>query len=678
MQTALFYPLHWLLALVPLNRNGMVSPQLFHQWYAFSHFLGACFMFALVRELGLSRFAAIVAGICFSMGGFVAYASWPHMYESAIWLPVVFLFLIRAVRANDLKRAVLNAAVAGLGLGLSILAGGLHIAIMQAFLVCTFALFVILNPQMQQKLLAGKAWVKPLIVVAVFAGIGFCAGAVQLLPSWEFGSRALRWYGDGAGALLAVKKVPYSFIKDGFHPYGFLGFVMPQAFGGLLTSGDGVSPYMGLFTLIAVLAGVWKNRGVPWVRYLTGLAVAAFLYSLGSYSFLHGITYAVIPFSWVAREPGRFLCLANFALPVVAAFGIDSLFRPSDKTEWLGLNRALIVVSIAGALALAIPAISARQMNPWIALSILIFLLSYWLFRSVIGGNTRTAAKALVIGLLLFDLSAFDWTARSKDEERRQGGANHLDKLMSLGDVSRFLKSKPRPFRVEMDVDPKPNLGHVFGIPTITGTGATALETNHLLMSAGYSSLFNTRYIVRPASAGQPGPIYQDSNWKVYENPNAYPAAWLVHEAIVEPSVDRIISLLWSHQLDPHRSAAVAAPLDRPLEPPAEPASETISFSRYEPNRLELKVEARTRGLLVLSEVDYPGWYATVNGREARVHRANGTFRAIEVNPGSNRVVLRYAPRWFLIGGLLTLAAFIGTLAAFALDYRRRRCLSTA
>ena len=116
----------------------------------------------------------------------------------------------------------------------------------------------------------------------------------------------------------------------------------------------------------------------------------------------------------------------------------------------------------------------------------------------------------------------------------------------------------------------------------------------------------------------------------------------------------------------------VAAPLDRPLEPLTEPTSETVSFVRYEPNRLELKVDVRRRGLLVLSEIDYPGWHATVDGREARIHRVNGVFRGIEVSPGLNRVELKYAPRWILVGGLLTLAAFIGTLLAFAWDSRRK------
>src|SRR6266481_5331838 len=56
MQTAAFYPLNFLLALFPFNHAGVLSPQLYNSFFVLGHFLGACFMFALVRELGLQRF----------------------------------------------------------------------------------------------------------------------------------------------------------------------------------------------------------------------------------------------------------------------------------------------------------------------------------------------------------------------------------------------------------------------------------------------------------------------------------------------------------------------------------------------------------------------------------------------------------------------------------------------
>src|SRR5215469_16099042 len=58
MQTAAFYPLHLILALFPLNSHNAFSPYLYHAWWAGGHLLGACFLFLLARELGLTSFPA--------------------------------------------------------------------------------------------------------------------------------------------------------------------------------------------------------------------------------------------------------------------------------------------------------------------------------------------------------------------------------------------------------------------------------------------------------------------------------------------------------------------------------------------------------------------------------------------------------------------------------------------
>jgi hypothetical protein len=51
-QTSAYYPLNLLFALVPLNRNDLISPRFYHEYLAFLRLLGAVFMFALMRELG--------------------------------------------------------------------------------------------------------------------------------------------------------------------------------------------------------------------------------------------------------------------------------------------------------------------------------------------------------------------------------------------------------------------------------------------------------------------------------------------------------------------------------------------------------------------------------------------------------------------------------------------------
>ncbi len=69
MQTAAYYPVRLLFALMPLNRNGMVSPRFYHEYLAFARFLGACFMFGLLREFRRSHLDAFIGACAFSMGG---------------------------------------------------------------------------------------------------------------------------------------------------------------------------------------------------------------------------------------------------------------------------------------------------------------------------------------------------------------------------------------------------------------------------------------------------------------------------------------------------------------------------------------------------------------------------------------------------------------------------------
>src|SRR5260370_1166891 len=98
MQTAAFYPLHLVFALFPPDRNELLAPQLYHLYFVFAHVLAAWFMFALIRELGLSRFSALVAGLSFSIGGLFRPVLSPPIFVDAVFFPLLFLFFLRPLR----------------------------------------------------------------------------------------------------------------------------------------------------------------------------------------------------------------------------------------------------------------------------------------------------------------------------------------------------------------------------------------------------------------------------------------------------------------------------------------------------------------------------------------------------------------------------------------------------
>ena len=669
MQTGAFYPPYLLFALAP-SVHGALSPGFFHIFYVATHIFGAFFMYLLARELSLSFFPSVIAGICFSLGGFVgSMTDWMHMLHSGIWLPLLFFFLIRALRAAALRRAMLYAAFSGLCLALSILAGGLHLAIMQALVAAAAIVF----SAAQSRGTAGAAtpktaWFRATLLLIVFGATSLAGGAVQLLPSAEYSRLALRWLG-GEMALPAAAKIPFGNLGDGLAAHSFLTWLVPLL-PGSVASGEYFGAYLGVFPLLLAAIGVWKQWSHPWVRFFAGLVLAAFLYTLGKSSFLYGLLYAVTPLLWMAREANRFVYLIDFGLVILAAFGLEAVLQSASAASWEPLNRILRWVAIACFAVLGYYALlGTGVLNGWTSLSILLVLLSIGLFRYLAARPRGAWGRFLIAGLIAFDLYAFDWSAMNVDEVSAKN-ADALERLLSGQKVSAFLQSRPgRPFRVEVPGSMPPSFGDLFGIQMTTGAGVTSLEDYVRLVT--HPDLLDARYIIRPASAPDPGPvIYRDAAWKVFENPQAYPRVWMVHQISVEPSIDELRRKVDSGSVDLHQAALLDAPLKDALDPKPTGIDETAAIRVFESTQMEIKVHAGSRALLVLSEVFYPGWKAEVNGHEAAIWKVDGGLRGVVVPAGESTVRLQYAPASFRIGAALSAAAFLAC-PLLALFWRR-------
>ena len=667
MQTAAFYPLHLVLALFPFDRNGLLAPLLYHLYFVAVHVMAAWFMFALIRELGLSRFSAVIAGLCFSIGGFVGRVLWPHMLESSIWLPIQLLFLLRALDTKALFRGLAYAALSGFALGLSILAGGLHIVMMQGLVLTTAIAYHTVHKIHKSGVVTAaspdyKMWKQPILILLVAVSIGLALGAIQLLPSMEYSARAMRWVNGGA-VLPAAQKIPYSNLVDSLSPRGLVSYLFFETTN--LGPGEVLSPYLGVFPLLLAIIGIWKCWGNLWVRYAAGLAFAAILFSLGSYSLFYGLVYAIVPLLWMAREASRFLYLAHFGLVILAAFGVESLFSKTETpSSWNHLNRAFLWLTVACAAALAAAAVF--PLPAWRSetmFSFVVIFLSYALWRYIRAGASGNIARFLVAALILFDVSAFDSAAENKAEMARAGG-NHLDRLLSMRPAVQFLKSRPGLFRVQVAAETPLNPGDAFDLQTLNG-GAVTMPSNYFeLQSKGLlaSNLLNVQYFLKPATTADPGPLYEDSKWKVYKNPQAFPRAWLVHQTAVEPSPEMLLRRLGTPGSEPEHLGLLAAPLEIALEPASTGTAEDASVEQYSARHILLKVRAGSRGLLVLSEMYYPGWEVRVNGHREKVYEVDGGLRGVIVPQGDSRVTFEYVPRSVIIGGLLSILAFSAAL----------------
>jgi uncharacterized membrane protein YfhO len=103
----------------------------------------------------------------------------------------------------------------------------------------------------------------------------------------------------------------------------------------------------------------------------------------------------------------------------------------------------------------------------------------------------------------------------------------------------------------------------------------------------------------------------------------------------------------------------------------------SVTLTAYEPNELKYDVNSSKGGVLVFSEIYYPGWTATVDGQPVEVGRVNYVLRALQLKPGKHQVVLQFFPKSVdttetiaYIGYFLLLLAVL--LVAY-LEWKKRR-----
>jgi hypothetical protein len=194
--------------------------------------------------------------------------------------------------------------------------------------------------------------------------------------------------------------------------------------------------------------------------------------------------------------------------------------------------------------------------------------------------------------------------------------------------------------------------------------------------------LFNlvaTRFVVvgrtgqalTPALERQLRPIWSSPDVVVFENPAALPRAFYVPQVRVVSDPARLLDLLAWPAFDPRQAALVEEPpQDGFLGTPS--GTGTAEILRDDSEALEIAVDAAAPGFLFLSDQDYPGWHATVNGTEVPILRANYAFRAVRVPAGKSNVHFTYRPASVRLGALVSLASW----ALVALVYARSRKLA--
>lgn len=170
---------------------------------------------------------------------------------------------------------------------------------------------------------------------------------------------------------------------------------------------------------------------------------------------------------------------------------------------------------------------------------------------------------------------------------------------------------------------------------------------------AAVLNMLNTKYIMFGKQANQ-----------VIENPYANGNGWFVRQLNFVKNADAEMAALG--KLDTKHVAVADEKFRSTLEGTALDSG-SVSLQQYAPNDLKYTVESAKGGLVVFSEIYYPGWTVTIDGKPAELGRVNYVLRALKVPAGKHEVQMTFRPASITTTNTIAYVALLLVVALFAI-----------
>ena len=456
--------------------------------------------------------------------------------------------------------------------------------------------------------------------------------------------------------------------------------------------------YVGAFVLMLFVLGLFIVKG-PMKWALLAVTILSVLLSWGR-NFMPFTDFFLdyIPMYAKFRTVASILVIAEFTIPLLAMMALKKLIDEPEllkaKTKWLYTSFAL-----TGGLCLlfalmpklffpdyvsssemhAMSQIPAEQLAPLVQnlteMRVAMFTADCWRsFWIIVIGTAllllykyRKLRAEVMVGLLavlcLFDMwqvnkrylndslfvsasvreqpvqksQAVDFILQDKSLDYRV--LNLATSTFNENETSFYLKSiggyhaaKLRRYQELIDAHIEPEIKNLYGAIADAGGDMTQVNGDSIFPVL---NMLNTKYFILPLQGGQTVPV---------ENPYTYGNAWIVDKLHYADNANQELDM--TGQL-PLRHEAVADKKFREQlgEAVEQDTLSIVSIKAYEPNQLTYEVNSGKGGVVVFSEIYYPGWTATVDGVEQPLGRVDYVLRALQVAPGRHEVVLSFFPK---------------------------------
>jgi hypothetical protein len=707
MESAFFYPGNWLLYFFSAGRAVVLS-------YTSTILITGLGMFGLIRSWKFKVIPSVCAAVALMFSTWMlAMIEFRSLAPTFAWGPVEWLVIsllmerLRVRETDGLLRNFWWIVALAATLSMQYLAGYPQMLLYTQVLI---GLYIV----------SRCCWLRDYRGFVLIASYLFLAGVitagicmVQFLPTWEYLPFTSR--GDSIDpALNSASFHPKQLLTLIFpYLYGHPGY--PQKYWGETMFEFWVGTcFVGVFPIVAASFAPFclkksKSEENEIHRFLLiffgTVAALGLMLAAGKYTPLYMFCYKVIPGFSHFRWPSKFLLYLLYALIVFFALGMEQLINWKQSRHVPKAVRWLVggwfICFLAGVVGYLFADASFFSMltggrfisNPENDLATLAdfgrgvlflglgVLLVFGLYISEVG---KTAWGWMALGVTFLNLwfvsrevqpimdndiyelvpktlhAPFErmqpWQIYSDNQNAGQYFYGNSNRELYQWAKDAAINSILQPFGLFQE--------HAIGLNMVRYDAManllTRLDPAHRERLA---DLMNIRYVVGSAQA--PAVLWMNASKgvQVMERPSAYAKAYLVDRWKGVGKFEEAVLAMMDNSFDPQHEVVIEpqAGQEKPfistyagLDAPGD-----VQRLRYQWNSVNMTVSAKRQALLVLTDTWFPGWKATVNGKEVPIYLGNGLFRAVPVQPGNNEVVFRYEPRSFIIGLAISLVTLV-------------------
>lgn len=664
-QSAVWYPFNLLYLLFPQTVAwGMLI--------VLQPLLASIGTYFFARKIGIKKWGSLLAsiayGYCLFQSVFLEYNTIGHCIALLPWPLLGIELLVQ-------KNKILGSLIFVGSLVFSFFAGHIQIWGFSFIFILAYGLFAVFSRQ--NKVRFG------LNLLVLFL-ISFLLISIQLIPTLELIHNAARVSQN------------YQFLLQNLliQPYQLFVLAIPDIFGNpatrnyLLTdSYPGNAMYIGIVPLIFALFSLFLMK-VNKVLVFFWVSVGVLLLFLIRSPFSEIFYRLQIPF-FSTGSPSNALYLLSFTLAVLSGFGLDYFIQQKDKKVFY----ILLSLTLVFLFSITISKIFHIQINfKNILFSFVVFLcasviisVGFFLRKKII--LLTLILLLITVGDLFYFFHKFNPFVSPSLVYPPVGILTSLQKLAGNERVWSYGDAYIEPNVLEMYHLQDPN-GYDPLYPKTYGEFVSSSEDG--VMHTQFTNQSRSDAVIAPAfkeddlaknpyrfkvldalsvsyvlSKESLSPDFLNKNnwklaasqngWYIYKNNVALPHAYLVNTVQTYNTPQEFAQKFYADSFNVHSTAL----LDENL-PKLSGSSGQANIMKYSPEEVEIQTKTNGNQLLVLTDTYFPGWKATVDGREVPIMKANFTFRAVAVPSGTHTIIFSYQPASFSLGLTLTIMGLGG------------------